>query len=1176
MLPWRLQYNKMKKLFTIIGAAFCAITLNAQQNWVELMNKPDANFYEIQQAFNEYWKDKDIHVPGNGYKPFKRWEHFVERRVFPSGDLSLLAKTGENFDKFLKEYNLGQTASGNAKFSQNNMIASSTWTAVGPMGAMTGSATNGLPRKAGRDNFITFHPTDLNTFWVGAPAGGLWKTTNNGSSWTILNESWNVTGCTDLAVDPSNPNILYLATGDGFAGDTRSIGVLKSTDGGVTWNTTGLTAAVASNFRIRRLIIHPTNPQILICAANNGVWRTINGGTNWTQEVTGDFFDVEFRPGNPTVVYAGSNLAFFRSTDTGDNFTMISNGIPTSGSNRLNLAVTPHDANYVYVLRSNTSSGFGGLYRSVDGGTTFSVMSTSPDVLANSCSGSSGGGQGWYDLAMAISPTNKDIVVVGGVNHWRSTNGGSTWTCIGCWNSTVANPPYIHADVHDLDYRSDGVLYSANDGGIYFHTGTAWTDITATRNIAQIYRIGTSALTANRWITGHQDNGSNLYTGTAYIARYPGDGMDCFIDWANDNNMFASTPNGGHVRSTNGGASWSAANSGISQAGNWVTPYKQDPTVSTTIYSGRTALWKSTNSGVSWTALAATGGSGAMIEFAIAPSNNQVIYVLHSGSIRKTTNGGTSWTNVTGTVPLGSAAPEFIAVKPTDPNTAWVVLSGYSAGNKVFKTTNGGTSWTNVSFNLPNLPANCVVFEPGSNDRVYVGMDVGVYYIEGTSTSWTLYNTGLPNTPVSDMEISPANPGKLVAATYGRGTWIVDLASAMPPVTSFSASSSPLCNNNAIQFNSNSVNGATSWSWSVTPSAGVSVNTFTSQSPIFNFANTGNYTLSVQASNSAGPGNISSQTVIILPSPVVNVSATTQTVCAGSPATITASGASTYSWSNGGGTSATAVFTPAANSVYTVTGTGANGCKATRTSTVNTLAQPNVVITGTNILCIGSSATLSASGASSYTWNTSSNAASIVVSPTVNTTYTVTGTGANGCKKSATLAIGISPLPSITASSASSIICMGETTTLTASGGVSYTWNPGNTSGNNLVAGPASNTTYTVTGVNANGCANTGTVSLTVSACTGLLTINGETVSYAVYPNPAHEKVMLNINIKASAEINVEVLDAQGKRLKDLKLNVDGGNNQHQIDITEVATGIYFLKLSTAKEELKIIKLVKE
>src|SRR5262249_12403371 len=147
-----------------------------------------------------------------------------------------------------------------------------------------------------------------------------------------------------------------------------------------------------------------------------------------------------------------------------------------------------------------------------------------------------------------------------------------------------------------------------------------------------------------------------------------------------------------------------------------------DPTTANTIYSGRTNLWKSTNQGTSWTQLTALPGSGTIVDFKVAPSNNQVIYVVRSNACYKTTNGGTAWTTVTGTLPVGSAAISRVDVKPTDPNTAYVTFSGYSSGNKVFKTTNGGTAWTNVSTGLPNLPVNCVRFDASSaTEGAYIG-----------------------------------------------------------------------------------------------------------------------------------------------------------------------------------------------------------------------------------------------------------------------------------------------------------------------------------------------------------------------------------------------------------------------------------------------------------------------
>jgi hypothetical protein len=986
----------MKRILPLLGLTLLFGNFFAQQNktvqpvtssdWVEMKAK-GANFYEIQKAFYDYFKDKDITVKAIGYKPFKRWEYLVAPRVYPSGDLSVLGQNDANFKAFLANNPQSVTA---GKLSSSSQIASTTWTAMGPMGAMTGSATNGLPRKAGRDNFITFHPTVANTYWVGAPAGGLWKTTNNGTSWTTNTDNLTVIGCSDLVVDPTNTLVMYLATGDGDAGDTRSTGVLKSTDGGNTWNATGLSNAVSNYFLIRKLLINPSNTQVIIAATNAGIYRTANGGTNWTQINSVNTYDMEFKPGDPNTVYATGSTAFYLSTNGGTSFATVSTGIPTTGANRLAVAVTAADPTYVYVLRSNSSSAFGGLYRSTTSGTSFSVMSTTPDVLANSCAGTSGSGQGWYDLAIASSPLNKDEVVVGGVNHWRSLNGGSTWSIIGCWNSTGANPPYVHADVHDLEYTSTGTLYSTNDGGTYQYTGTSWTDVTGSRNIAQMYRIGCSAISANKWITGHQDNGSNIYNNGTYSASYPGDGMDCFIDRTNDNNMFASTPNGGYVKSTNGGASWTSASSGLTGNTNWVSPWKQDPVTATTLYAARTTLWKSTNLGTSWTTLGSIPGSASegVIEFAIAPSNNQVIYAIHGTTgVYKTTNGGTSWTAFNTGLPVASAQAEYIAIDPTDANNAWVVFSGYSAGNKVFVTTNGGTSWTNVSSNLPNLPANCIVYEPGTSDRIYVGMDVGVYYKDNSTTTWTLYNTGLPNTPTHDLEISPANPTKLRAATYGRGVYQVDVAPAsMPPVSAFTYSGTA-CTGVAKVFTDVSTNAPTSWSWSVTPSTGVTINTAASQNPTITIANAGIYTVSMTASNSIGAGSTTSQTLVVTATPTVALTNSVQTICAGSAATLTASGATTYSW-NTGATAASVSVAPVVTTVYTVTGYNGICASSAKTATVNVNSNPTVTVNNASV-CNGNSVTLTASGAATYSWNTGATSAAIIVTPTATTIYTV-------------------------------------------------------------------------------------------------------------------------------------------------------------------------------------------
>jgi hypothetical protein len=883
------------------------------QSWIDMLQQPGENFYDIQKAFNNYWKDRDHTAKSNGYKPFKRWEAFVGPRVYPSGDISLLSTTWENYSEFLQKNSFARLSS------------STTWTAIGPMGAPTGSVNN-LPRKAGRDNFITFLPGNTNTFWVGAPAGGLWKTTTGGTSWTTNTDLLTVIGCSDLAIDPVNTNIMYLATGDGDSDDTKSIGVLKSTDGGNTWNTTGLTFAVSQQYLIRRLIINPSNPAILLAATSIGIYRSINSGVSWSLVLSINAYDVEFKPGDPTVVYAAGG-AFYRSTNSGASFTNVSSGI-TTGAQRMNIAVTPADVNYVYVLGSNvSSSGLQGVYRSVNSGASFALMANSPDILANSCTSPSGTGQGWYDLALAVSPLNKDEVVAGGVNIWRSINGGSSWSVIGCWNSN-SNPAYVHADQHELEYTPGGVLFSANDGGIFKYTGTSWTDLSNPRNIAQIYKIGLSTISPNLWITGHQDNGTNMYNNGSYSAIMAGDGMDCFIDRTSNSNMFASYYNGNFQRSITGGASWSSATSGLSGTPGWVSPWKQDPVNASRLYCGYSQMFVSNNLGQNWTALNSMGGSGTIVEFAIAPSNNLIIFAIRGNSIFKTSNGGTSWSVINGSIPVGSAEPTFITIDPLNANNVWVTLSGYSAGNKVYQSLNGGSSWTNVSYNLPNLPANCSVYQPNTNGIIYVGMDVGVYYKDITSTSWNLYNSGLPNVPISDLEISPAAPTKLRAATYGRGVYEVDVvpSSGAPPVPNFTVAASTLCENTSMIVKDNSANNPTSWSWAVSPTTGVSITGASSSSATISFAVAGTYNIGLTSANSFGTGPLYSKTVTVVSGPTVSFSTLNPTVCVGDDALIIAAGANSYTWNPGNIVADSYNITNSGPATFTVMATGANGC----------------------------------------------------------------------------------------------------------------------------------------------------------------------------------------------------------------------------------------------------------
>jgi PKD repeat protein len=840
--------NNYFRLFLLSISCFISFSSSTQE-WVEMMKDPNANFYETQAAFESYWAGKTIQK-GKGYKAFKRWEHYMKPRVYPTGNVTLPSKNYTNY----KQWEADLAAQGIPKSTNG------TWSIIGPIGKPTGGG-------AGRLNFIRFDPTNSNTIWVGAPDGGLWKTTNGGTNWTTNTDQLTTIGVSDVAIDPTNTQIMYLATGDSDGSDTYSIGLLKSTDGGNTWNTSGLTWATTLGRTIGRVLVNPNNPQIILVFASNGIHRSTNGGTTFSQVSTIGVSDGEFKPGDPNTVYA-CGTTFRRSTDGGATWTAVT--LPLTGIGRLSMAVSAGNTAYVYLLAANnTDNGYKGLMRSTNSGTSFTSQSTTPNILGFD-NGADAGGQGWYDLAIAVSPTNAEEVIIGGINHWRSTNGGSTWTMISHWYGGFQKP-YVHADVHDIQFLpgSGTTILSANDGGFFKTTnsGGSWTDLSSNLAIAQQYRFSLSTSSASMILAGHQDNGTNRTTNlTAWTEVGGGDGMDCFIDRTNNNRQISSVYYGDYSRTLTGGATFADIADPAGQ-GEWVSPIHQDPVDANIAYTGgRAAFYKTSNiwaSSVTWTTMGTPPpAAGTITEFAIAPSNNQVIYALKDGSggVSKSTNGGTAFTSCA--TPTTAASPTWVAISNTDPNVVFVVYSGYSATNKVFKSTNGGTSWTNISTGLPNVPVNCIVYQNGAagGDGVYIGTDVGVYYRDNGTNGWIDFSSGLPNCAVTDLEIYYAT-NRLRAATFGRGTWDSDLYSSVPtaPVASFTANNTTICVGQSVQFTNTSTGQPTSFNWTFT---GGTPATSTAQNPTVTYNTAGTYDVSLTVSNANG-SNTSSQTGFI-------------------------------------------------------------------------------------------------------------------------------------------------------------------------------------------------------------------------------------------------------------------------------------------------------------------------
>lgn len=860
-----------QKLAGVLIICFICSAVKAQTGIFDLSN-PSENFYQTQKRLAKYYKRHQREIENErkekaegriqtggkeeqelaGYELFKRWETYMAPRVYPTGDKTLASKAYEEFIKFQSLNNQ------NRLINQNASTQSSTWQAVGPFGDPTGG-------NAGRINAVRFDPLNSSGVWVCTPDGGLWNTTNNGTAWITNTDQLSVIGNSDVVFDPANSQIMYMAMGDGDAGDSYSTGILKSLNGGNTWNPMGLSWSVSQGNQIYKMLINPLNPNVLFAATTNGLLRTTNAGSTWNVVQPGSFTDIEYKPGDTATVY-GVTTGFYKSTNGGASFSLITNGLPTSGTvSRLAIAVTPANAAYVYVVGSSSSdNGFYAFYQSVNSGALFTSKSTAPNLLGWASAGNDAGGQGWYTLSIAASPTNANEVVVGGVNIWRTTTGGTNWSLFAHWTGTGA--PYAHADVHDLIYKDGTTIYAGTDGGIFYtpNSGASWTSINGNMNIAEIYKMGLSKNTYNLAITGHQDNGTNIYGG-GWTQTLGGDGMDCFIDWNNDQVMYGEQYQGSLNRTNNGGTTWTPITTGLTGTAAWVTPIHQDPTTANTIYCGYTQLFKSINQGTAWSQIGNMSGSGSVVEFVIAPSNSQIIYVIQGNTLFKTINGGTSWANVTGTLPVSSAQMTWVSVENDDPNSVWVTFSGYSSGNKVYNSINGASTWTNYSTGLPNLPANCITYWKGTKDGLYVGCDVGIYYRDSTMSAWTIYNTGLPNVSVHDLEIFYPL-GKLRAATFGRGVWEADLYNngTLAPIANFTSDKTFICAGMAIYYSDLSSFAPTVWSWAFQNGTPATSN---SQNPVVTYTTPGTYSVSLTASNGNG-NNTMTKTSYITVSPI--------------------------------------------------------------------------------------------------------------------------------------------------------------------------------------------------------------------------------------------------------------------------------------------------------------------
>jgi len=539
-------------------------------------------------------------------------------------------------------------------------------------------------------------------------------------------------------------------------------------------------------------LIHPKNPQILLAASSDGLWMTSNGGKAWTNQQPGYFIDVEFHPTDPSIVYASTFYytvaQIYRSTNSGSSWTSVASFENVA---RIDLAVTKHSPKVVQALCADFSWGLAGIWTSSNSGASFiETFKGTPttNLLCNEYDASGEGGQGWYDLALAINPYNYNEMWVGGINTWKSSDGAQNWGLNSFWTrDSVSNPNQVqtvHADKHFFAYHplDSGVLFECNDGGLYKTTnsGKDWIDLSNGLGISQIYRIGVSQTEEDNVVCGLQDNGSKLIDSNVWAESTGGDGMNCIIDYTNENIIYTSVQNGIIIKTDIDQGTQEEISNNIpagqkdstSPTGAWITPYVIHPTNPNILLAGYKKVYKTTDQGDSWSAISPELTSDNLRFITIAPSDANTIYASTFDSLYSTSDGGINWQYIPIDIPQADIS--CIAVDPANPKKIFITISGYIVGSKVFVSPDGGQNWYNYSGSLPNVPANCITYLKGSNEGLYIGTDIGVFYTDASMTDWVPYQNGLPNVIVNDLEIS-YNDNKLWAGTYGRGLWKTDL-----------------------------------------------------------------------------------------------------------------------------------------------------------------------------------------------------------------------------------------------------------------------------------------------------------------------------------------------------------------------------------------------------------------
>ena len=817
--------------------------------WINLMYNQKDDPGAIIKAYDQFYS-KNQFLKNKHTQYYKRWMRSLSREIFSTN----------------KTY----------KSSSSNQ-----WECIGPWDFDIEAESRSYAPGAAHLYSIEQSKSNPNVLYAGSATAGAWRSSDKGNNWNLITSSISLSSVYSIEIDFVNDNIIYIS-GNGS--------IYKSIDAGINWNITGSNNFTSLSHFIKDIKLHPQNNQILFIVSDQGFYKSTDAGNTFIEIMSGDFQEIEFHPNSPDTMYfikqVGNKTEFYRSDNGGDSLILFTNGWPDPTTQdeqkRTEIAVSMADPNKIVALATglaNGGSGLYGIYISYDKGENWTFRCCGPqaggvpsssniNMMGWQPTGLDDGGQYYYDLALAVNPTDANIIHVGGVNHWISFDDGVSFSCPAKW-SEPHKKGYVHADIHDINYFGND-LWFACDGGIFYSENFGDSIYKKMFGIAgtDFWGFGAGFKDGNVMLGGTYHNGTLLKDNNTYINDWictdGGDNVRGFVNFGNP--RIAYSDYGGKILSgdrtipINSFAIDKQPNSSyiIGQS----SQLEFDPRCYNWMYSGNdTTLWFSKNNGASFEVVHHFDASITSIE--VAWSNPDVIYVAtypgwwDKKHIYRTDDAGVSWTEITPNVSDDWITYD-ITVSSNDENTIWISRNSmYGSypnynGEKVFKSINGGQTWSNLTTNMLDdiFPTN-IEHQRGSNGGVYLGTRNAVYYRNNTMSDWSIYDNNLPK-PSTSVQLIPHYRKGLLFNGTNRSAYEIDLFENSPPSAQIAADKLTInCINDTVSFIDHSALrlSSASWNWSF---PGGSPSSSFQENPIVIYNQAGTYDVSLTVTDAFG------------------------------------------------------------------------------------------------------------------------------------------------------------------------------------------------------------------------------------------------------------------------------------------------------------------------------------